>query len=598
MQAEFDAFTGGLQRSPMMGMQNYDAEQRGQPGRHISPQSDYDQKVHRIAIDRAVQDLRHKMQDDMAQDQHDLQRGDFGNMGPPVRPVVSSLRRHENQPVVSEELVGLEAAWPAQTRQPPQSQRPHDEQQSWAQEYTMSGAGPTVHETQLQLSARQQRQGMRMAGQDPDIIQFQDQARDLGVEAARQDYGMQMNHSGLATARQDEQNQTPGPRGAALADYEMQLMLLEEQNKRRLMMARQEQMSMPPQNEHPQQIVDDLQAQWDTIDMHCRRIEAQEQEEIQRHQSISSQGVQTSQDVQRHLSLLQQYKSQKLMYASMQSELEEKLEAEDRAQEISDDHIWATAPQGDVAAATASDGADVLALLDDPAMLTSAADHDTELADSADVSADDLFPQARVASTDPQVFRPRFVSPPLQRPHLSTSSATTTTDTANLLPTLHTSPGADFADKTLWLRDWARVLTSYADDVWDPASFPWVQEAREVMQEVNALHDGHGGEEGKQGDEARERALRRLRMTLAHVRVPEEVGSKAVDTGADVDAQAAALLHEEDEVRTSFSRMHAQREGQVWHNSNVWTGDAVAGEQEAEAGAKSKGADSMYAKPV
>lgn len=40
---------------------------------------------------------------------------------------------------------------------------------------------------------------------------------------------------------QDNKQQIPNPQGGALADYQMQLMLLEQQNKRRLLMARQEQ---------------------------------------------------------------------------------------------------------------------------------------------------------------------------------------------------------------------------------------------------------------------------------------------------------------------------------------------------------------------
>ena len=44
------------------------------------------------------------------------------------------------------------------------------------------------------------------------------------------------------------ENRAPNPQGGALADYQMQLMLLEQQNKRRLLMARQEQegVSGPP----------------------------------------------------------------------------------------------------------------------------------------------------------------------------------------------------------------------------------------------------------------------------------------------------------------------------------------------------------------
>lgn len=70
-----------------------------------------------------------------------------------------------------------------------------------------------------------------------------------------------------------------------------------------------------------------------------------------------------------------------------------------------------------------------------------------------------------------------------------------------------------YADDDVFLSEWREVMERYTDDVWDPASRPWLQEAREEMKRLNKSTS-------EADDEARAQAVRRLRGLLGHVRAP------------------------------------------------------------------------------
>jgi len=188
-------------------------------------------------------------------------------------------------------------------------------------------------------------------------------------------------------------------------------------------------------------------------------------------------------------------------------------------------HHPTTAPSHDIATFASRDGDDVLAILDDPFTFTSTDDLTSSLADTATPSADDLFPDA---------------AHPVAPFSAQSNDAHDFTATATVAPTSPsstlrrlTTPGADLSDPVAWLQDWERALTNYADDVWDPASFPWVQEAREAISQVVAGAEVKSGEVAvidNAGAEAREKALRRLRMIVGHVRMAQGAGDGSGST--------------------------------------------------------------------
>jgi len=176
-------------------------------------------------------------------------------------------------------------------------------------------------------------------------------------------------------------------------------------------------------------------------------------------------------------------------------------------------HHNTTIPSHDIPAFASHDGDDVLAILKDPSSVTSTDILTTSLADTATPSADDLFPDAA-----------HPVAPFSAQSNDAHDSAALPTSPSSTLRRL-TLPGADLSDPVVWLQDWERALTNYTDDVWDPASVPWVQEAREAIGEVAASEEQKGGDRVA-GNEAREKALRRLRMLVGHVRIAEGGSTK------------------------------------------------------------------------
>lgn len=182
----------------------------------------------------------------------------------------------------------------------------------------------------------------------------------------------------------------------------------------------------------------------------------------------------------------------------------------------------------DVLAVEARDGADVVALLsldDDDVVVMGGQgvveqrkpfyaqqDLQTELDDAKDVSADDLFPG--------------FVSGFAESSMTSSGDAATSTRTVHggansdalRNPTYDFLPDTGFQDEAAWLHDWERVLTSYTDDVWDPSSFPWVVEAREMLREVK---EEQKEDNTRSMNGGRARALERLRMVVGHIRMPD-----------------------------------------------------------------------------
>jgi len=167
--------------------------------------------------------------------------------------------------------------------------------------------------------------------------------------------------------------------------------------------------------------------------------------------------------------------------------------------------------EGDVHMAKARDGSDVVALLsadEDDIMqhhkpFYADGDLQVEIEDAKDVDASDLFPG----------FPPTTQSQPGNKNDI-TEPDVLHNPTYNFLPLANIQ---DSPDQELWLLDWERVLTSYADDVWDPSSFPWVLEAREAIQEVKE----NSSKSGAKMSEDRERALERLSMVVGHIKVPD-----------------------------------------------------------------------------
>lgn len=199
------------------------------------------------------------------------------------------------------------------------------------------------------------------------------------------------------------------------------------------------------------------------------------------------------------------------------------------------------AGNGDVSVMQARDGNDVVALLgvdddDDDGMSMGMGmggqqrtggfykeeDLQIEIDDAKDVDASDLFPSVHPhpysqAGDDTNATRNAATNTStLTDPNLRTNP------TYNFLPlalttSTSTSQNTQALNEELWFRDWERVLTSYADDVWDPSSFPWVVEARESLQQVK--ESSNVVDEKVKG--GRERALERLRMVVGHIRVPD-----------------------------------------------------------------------------
>lgn len=195
----------------------------------------------------------------------------------------------------------------------------------------------------------------------------------------------------------------------------------------------------------------------------------------------------------------------------------------------------------DVLAVQARDGADVVALLglddddDDDVVggqgeavveqrrkpFYAQQDLQTELDDAKDVSADDLFPGSSSGFTDTSTTTSSGDAAISTR----TVHGGTNLDTLRN-PTYDFLPEAGFQDEeATWLHDWERVLTSYTDDVWDPSSFPWVVEAREMLQEVK--EERKEVSIGSMGG-GRARALERLRMVVGHIRLPDGSGLGSV----------------------------------------------------------------------
>jgi len=182
-------------------------------------------------------------------------------------------------------------------------------------------------------------------------------------------------------------------------------------------------------------------------------------------------------------------------------------------------HTKRITPSHDIATFASHDGDDVLAILNDPSTFATPDDLTTSLADTAGASVDDLFPDAA------HPIAP-FSAHTNDTYDFAASATVAPTSPSSTLRRL-TTPGADFSDPIAWLQDWERALTHYADDVWDPASFPWVQEAREAISQVVAGAEVKSGESAlidNTGVEAREKALRRLRMIVGHVRMAQEAG--------------------------------------------------------------------------
>jgi len=176
-------------------------------------------------------------------------------------------------------------------------------------------------------------------------------------------------------------------------------------------------------------------------------------------------------------------------------------------------------PSHDIANFASHDGDDVLAILNDPFTFNSPDDVTTSLADTATPSVDDLFPDANHPITS-------FSAQPNDAYDFAATAASESTSPSSTLRRL-TTPGADLSDPVAWLQGWERALTNYADEVWDPASFPWVQEAREAISQVVAIEEvkiGEGEVTQNPGSVAREKALKRLRMIVGHVRVAQEAG--------------------------------------------------------------------------
>lgn len=187
-------------------------------------------------------------------------------------------------------------------------------------------------------------------------------------------------------------------------------------------------------------------------------------------------------------------------------------------------HSSIASPQASLSAvqfAERTDGAAVLNLLDMPGMLVPEEGLATEIADSAEVDASDLFGSDIQASQNASLAHLRPDIPVQDRAgqHGDIPPA----NPRNLHPDITTlapdgmvmSETAGVEDVNAWLAGWSDVLERYTDDVWGD-SLGVVKDARNLIEEVRQREETKGGEEGKQ------KALRRLRAVLAHIQLPGE----------------------------------------------------------------------------
>lgn len=174
-------------------------------------------------------------------------------------------------------------------------------------------------------------------------------------------------------------------------------------------------------------------------------------------------------------------------------------------------------PGHDVPSFAATDGAAVLSILSDHTSLEQEEDAALALpSDTTEPSAADLFTIAPSALSAATALRATLPPPPTHHPP-SPSHPLNFNPSDAVMAELGLGVQSGLEGE-MWLKHWERVLTSYADDVWDPESFPWVERARE---ELGVVRKGERG--GDAGEEGRERALRRLRATLGHIRLPAAV---------------------------------------------------------------------------
>lgn len=151
---------------------------------------------------------------------------------------------------------------------------------------------------------------------------------------------------------------------------------------------------------------------------------------------------------------------------------------------------------------SADDGAAVIALLNTPGSLTSTEDF-TQMTDAPEPSASSLFGAS--STPDPlqieRKLRSALPSPPVH-------GSVAVDNPLNLRP-------AGFEDDDEgFLAGWRDVLERYTDDVWDPQSRPWIEEARVELRKIQQ----HTAPEGTQlHDEQRATSVRRLRQILGHV---------------------------------------------------------------------------------
>ena len=157
---------------------------------------------------------------------------------------------------------------------------------------------------------------------------------------------------------------------------------------------------------------------------------------------------------------------------------------------------------------SAQDGADVIALLNEPGVLVTDDDFERETSDAPDVNADDLFGDANHPCDETFHYLEGSLRKSLPEPPMH--GQVSRDNPLNLAP-------EEYDDDNEFLASWKVVLDRYTDDVWDDASRPWIQEAREEMKNIG---QSERPLEQREQDDERSTTVRRLRQILGHVTAP------------------------------------------------------------------------------
>ena len=159
----------------------------------------------------------------------------------------------------------------------------------------------------------------------------------------------------------------------------------------------------------------------------------------------------------------------------------------------------------------AQDGAEVVALLNEPGSLTTGDVLEEAINDVPEQTVRDLFgPTSK--PQDPSV-------PPIENAMRSSLPPATQHQAVHVDNPMNLKPEGYDDDDEGFLASWRDVLERYTDDVWDPESQPWVKEAREELKKVE--DSSKASSAMSQVDEDRRKSsIRRLRQLAQQLKIP------------------------------------------------------------------------------